>query len=251
MELIIISSSKLKIMLTAPDMQHYELQGNSLSCVDEGTRRAFRHIFDDARAQAGFDTEGERLFIQLYTSRDGGCEIFVTKLGENETKDAPQDIESAPLALIPSSALTPSEEALLRRVMAYDSDIKDSEAYQTYGAIDGYMDTHIGIPISLPQELHTVIVTVAELPALLSVCRRLLTVGYDGESHAYIAEDELHTTYHLLIDVPDGGFYLLSDVYAFLREYGDVKDLGDAELYLSEHGKLLCGHQAVDILGKL
>ena len=81
MELLVISESKLKIMLTAPDMIKYDLTSpptNSLSLHD---REVLRHLFRDAKAEIGFDTEGARLFVQLYSSKEGGCEIFVTKLG--------------------------------------------------------------------------------------------------------------------------------------------------------------------------
>ncbi len=48
-----------------------------------------------------FETEGARLLIQLYASRTGGCEIFVTKLGDQNAE---------------TEALSAPEEALLRRV---------------------------------------------------------------------------------------------------------------------------------------
>ncbi len=102
MELIVIDETKLKIMLTAPDMHHYDLRAERMSTADEQTRAAFRHIFDDARTRIGFDTEGERLFVQLYASRSGGCEIFVTKLGLSD----------------PPTPLDPADEALLARLYA-------------------------------------------------------------------------------------------------------------------------------------
>jgi len=87
MELIVIGENRLKIMLTGEDMAHYDLtdpdsaEQGALG-VSPHTRKALRHIFADANTQIGFDTEGERLLVQLYTSKGGGCEIFVTKLGE-------------------------------------------------------------------------------------------------------------------------------------------------------------------------
>ena len=83
MELIVISESKIKIMLTEPDMQYYRLNASNMNCADVCTQAAFRHIFEDAHREVGFDTEGKRLFIQLYTSIEGGCEIFVTKLDKH------------------------------------------------------------------------------------------------------------------------------------------------------------------------
>ena len=87
MELIVIGENRLKIMLTGEDMARYELTesdplGDTANGVTPHTREVLRHIFADAHSDIGFDTDGERLFVQLYASKGGGCEIFVTKLGE-------------------------------------------------------------------------------------------------------------------------------------------------------------------------
>ena len=235
-------------MLTAPDMQHYELQGDCLSCVDDGVRKAFRHIFDDARAQSGFNTEGEKLFIQLYASRDGGCEIFVTKLGVHISRDMSQALTNASHTET-SCSLSPAEEALLNRIMTYDE--KEKEPYDSYAKEDEYMDAPISTALSRPTAYRSVILTTIDLPSLLAVCHRLLSVGYSNQSCAYITEVEDHRLYHLSLELPDGGFYLLSDAYAFLREYGDIKEMGETALYLSEHGQQLCSDDAVSILGQL
>lgn len=80
MELIRINDKKLKIMLTSLDMKNYALDSDKMSCETEETRRAFRNILHDAGVRGGFDTSSEKIFIQLYPSRAGGCEMFVTRL---------------------------------------------------------------------------------------------------------------------------------------------------------------------------
>lgn len=82
MELIRISESKLKVMLTGEDMRQYELNSVDLDCEDSETRHAFRCILEEAKSQTGFDTHNYRIFIQAYPCRGGGCELYVTKLGE-------------------------------------------------------------------------------------------------------------------------------------------------------------------------
>ena len=86
MELIVISENKLKVMLTADDMRHYNLDCDTMDSDNGPTRRAFRCILDDARAQTGFDPGKDKIFVQLYPGKSGGCEMFVTKLG-TEKKD--------------------------------------------------------------------------------------------------------------------------------------------------------------------
>lgn len=81
MELIRISDSKLKVMLNAEDMAHYKLSCETIDTADSPSRRGFWSILDEAKRQTGFDPAGERVFVQLYPEKSGGCEMFVTKLG--------------------------------------------------------------------------------------------------------------------------------------------------------------------------
>lgn len=83
MELILINSSKLKIMLTDDEMKKYELDTDTIDYDTTSTRRAFWSILDDAKTRTGFDAASDRVFIQLYPSKKGGCEMYVTKLGES------------------------------------------------------------------------------------------------------------------------------------------------------------------------
>lgn len=109
MELIVISESKLKIMLSGADMARYDLEGEALEGGDPHTREVFRRILEDAGTAVGFNTLGERLFVQYYATVNGeGCEIFVTKLGGAADE-----------------ALTEGEEALLRRVYACGEETED------------------------------------------------------------------------------------------------------------------------------
>ncbi len=77
-----ISDSKLKIMLTPQDMEYYELCNEEIDYDNTETRRAFWQILDEVKHKTGFDAAGEKVFIQLYPSKEGGCEMYVTKLDE-------------------------------------------------------------------------------------------------------------------------------------------------------------------------
>ena len=86
MELIVINETKLKIMLTETDMNEYNLDSVSVSPENEHARRAFRHLLAEAKDKTGFDAVGERVYVQFYPSKTGGCELFVTKLGFKEER---------------------------------------------------------------------------------------------------------------------------------------------------------------------
>ena len=81
MELIRISDTKLKVMLSEEDMILYDLDTEALDYDNKETRRAFWQILDEAKRKTGFDASADRIFVQVYASKKGGCEMFVTKVG--------------------------------------------------------------------------------------------------------------------------------------------------------------------------
>ena len=87
MELILISDSKLKIMLSQKDMTKYALRIEDIDYDNTQTRRAFWSILDEAKHKTGFDAAKEKIFVQVFPSRCGGCEIFVTKLENGVSPD--------------------------------------------------------------------------------------------------------------------------------------------------------------------
>lgn len=146
MELILINSSKLKIMLTGDEMKKYDLDTDMIDYDTTATRKAFWSILDDARSETGFDAASDRVFIQLYPSKKGGCEMYVTKLGEScalpRTGRTPSGTSRGSLQIIPADRRSGGRG----RLGAY--------AFET-------------------------------LEALLCVCRLLLARNWDGESRAY------------------------------------------------------------------
>lgn len=80
MEHILISPGKLKLMLTKSDLDKYNLDTTSLEGEHTHARRAFRALLSDVKRVSGFDAASDKVFIQLYPSRDGGAEIYITRL---------------------------------------------------------------------------------------------------------------------------------------------------------------------------
>ena len=70
MELIVISDSKIKLMLTRDDMDRYRGM----------TKDVLREIMEDAKKQCGCTAMEGRIYVQMYPSKSGGCELFVTRL---------------------------------------------------------------------------------------------------------------------------------------------------------------------------
>jgi len=80
MELLLISDSKLKVILTPEDMEYYDLSCDNLDYENSETRRAFWNILADAKIKTGFDAATDRVFVQIFPSKFGGCEMFITKI---------------------------------------------------------------------------------------------------------------------------------------------------------------------------
>ena len=90
MELIPVNSQKLKIILTKDDMASFDITNQDLDYSSAKTRKALGNILEKAKAEAGFEAGHDKLYIQVFLSLDGGCEMFFTKrtklLPEPETK---------------------------------------------------------------------------------------------------------------------------------------------------------------------
>lgn len=80
MELIPINEQKLKIMLSREDLATWQINCEGMDYDTTETRRALWGILDEAKKRTGFDAAKEKVFVQLFPSPCGGCEMFVTKL---------------------------------------------------------------------------------------------------------------------------------------------------------------------------
>ncbi|MBR2292851.1 MAG: adaptor protein MecA [Clostridia bacterium] len=91
MELLMINESKLKIMMTKEDLGEFDLCADELDYCNTETKRMLWDLLNRAKHTVGFDTDGYRVLVQLYPSRTGGCELFVTKVtsifGDGEDED--------------------------------------------------------------------------------------------------------------------------------------------------------------------
>ena len=76
-----VGESKIKIVLSEEERQSYSLDTSAPDISGPSARRSFWSILDMAKREVGFDPAGDKVLIQLYPIKNGGCEIFVTKLG--------------------------------------------------------------------------------------------------------------------------------------------------------------------------
>ncbi len=88
MELLIISENKIKISLTKNDLDGYKISCDDIDYDTTETRRVVWSLLDDVKKQSGFDAAKSRIFVQIYPGRDGGCELYISKLGKQASRSA-------------------------------------------------------------------------------------------------------------------------------------------------------------------
>ena len=78
MEFIVINEEKLKVILTSDDMKKLNISAEDLDYQKTSTKRVVWEILDKAKQTEGFDSDNSKLYIQVFPSPDGGCEMFAS-----------------------------------------------------------------------------------------------------------------------------------------------------------------------------
>jgi len=147
MDMILISDTKLKVMLTPLDMEELALDSEDIDYDNTETRRAFWSILDEAKHKTGFDAARDRVFIQVYPSKSGGCELYVTKLARSDTSER---------------RISCRVRRLSENNLSPNSTLNCEELFKKHMLCAFY-----------------------EMPDLLDICAKLSDLKYDGKSAAY------------------------------------------------------------------
>lgn len=78
MEFLRIGENQLKITLSEDELLFYGLDLSSLSYSSTETRRGFWALLDDAKHATGFDAAASKVSVQIYASKKGGCEMYIS-----------------------------------------------------------------------------------------------------------------------------------------------------------------------------
>lgn len=225
MELIKISQSRLKIMLTSEDMNEFKLDFPDLTnenCQSPEARRALRCILEKAKEITGFDTGADRVFIQLYPSREGGCEMFVSK---TETT------------------------AISCQAELYDN--------QSANTAEEKEETQCDVSHKSSNEM---LFSVSEawcfddVEYLIEACKRLEAHRNTEErqtihsSRAWVDEEN---RYHLIIEYRSQVKKEGEQGFIYLSEYGICEAPERLLLYISEHGKNILNQGAIEAFAAL
>ena len=211
MEILMISESKLKVMLTSEDLGQFSLSAKDLDYNNTETKRMFWDVLGRAKQSVGFDTDGHRVLVQLYPSRDGGCEMFITRLGEVCRTACEGEGDGDTISVISQEKpqkVRQKKNAPMPNVTAFGFDTMER---------------------------------------MLTVCRRLVCMEYKGESEAYLGDDR--RCYLFLSDI-DTSAYLPLDEYSFIGEYGTQENVSALRHFVGEHARTICREDAVACLAR-
>lgn len=76
---------EIRIRLTNEDLKEFAITVEELDYDSPRGKRVIRSLFDKAKNELGFETAGEKIYIQLYPTSLGECDLFITKVqGEAE-----------------------------------------------------------------------------------------------------------------------------------------------------------------------
>ena len=91
MNVIRIGPDNVKVELTREDAQRFGLDSESEdSLLSPETARCVKKIMESVRDESGVDFCGERVAVRMFPSRDGGCELFVSRLSRTPEKQTPK-----------------------------------------------------------------------------------------------------------------------------------------------------------------
>ena len=183
MEVIVIDESRIKLMLTAEDMAAYRM-----GAAEGGGKESLKGIVTDVCRRCGYGgtVMRGRVYVEMYPSRKGGCELFVTKLAERSGKRERE------------------KEGENGTVMRTGNESISAE-YRKY-SFRG-----------------RVIYSFESMNHLLCACLGLTRNGYGGESAAYCEEEKRR--YYLILDHESHiasenlGTLCQSSVYYYINEH--------------------------------
>lgn len=147
MELIKISSCKLKIMMTPSDMSHFELNRECFGEDRDQTNRAVRGLLRDLKVRLGMEFDDRNLCVRFFPSKEGGCEIFLYNLQKDGTVGDGAD----------ANRKTSVENSLLPHTRRHTKECFQRDFAYRFDSLD----------------------------CLLCVCSRLFSIGYICESSAF------------------------------------------------------------------
>ena len=82
MEIIKIGSNALKISLCTTEAEKYNIREAE---KDECLKQSFINLLLEARSKVEFEVKGKKLIAEMFSCKDGNCEIFISQVEDNRS----------------------------------------------------------------------------------------------------------------------------------------------------------------------
>ena len=259
MELIKISDSKLKIALTPTDMEKYSLDIQTMDYDKTETRSAFWQLLDEAKHKTGFDAASEKIFVQIYSSIGGGCEMYVTKLKKTVPYGSSGTDERNGQDMQDRCGTEDEQNGTSGQNL---QDKQDSQCNENGLPEQGSDNKQKASNAVLPEYVKSAVTEA--IPAVKCICRvsaldELLQLCLYVENHLDVSQSSAY-----LEKTSDGKCYYLVFSYRpadgckeseipenlYLSEFGSLMK-EKTGVYISEHCQCICERDAVKILSAL
>lgn len=79
MDFTYINDNNIKVSLTKSDLERGGVDIDTLDYKTPCSRRFVREILERAYEETGFDADGNAVYVRVFLSSDGGCELFISK----------------------------------------------------------------------------------------------------------------------------------------------------------------------------
>ena len=150
-------------------MDYYQLNSETMDYDDTATRSAFWRILDRAKKQTGFDAARDRVLIQVFPRKSGGCEMYVTKAAPNKQE------ERNPIKNDPSPARFPGTCNRRGASKKYNAGYGTNNEYNRYSKTSTAQRTALLVQCTYA----------FDDPESLLLCCALLCGTYHGKSEAW------------------------------------------------------------------
>ena len=96
MDIIKIGYNSFKIALSATEAMEYDFTSND-SCNDQQVKNSLKLLFEKMKATNKIEIESDKVSAEIYISKDGGCEIFVSRV--NAPKQGRRQSKTEPISI--------------------------------------------------------------------------------------------------------------------------------------------------------
>ncbi len=92
MKFVLVSPGKLKVTLSAVDLEEFSISYDAMDYTHNGTRQLLVDLLEQGKLETGFNPQHSKLYIEVYPTEEDGMVIYFTTLpsGHQLRKGSPK-----------------------------------------------------------------------------------------------------------------------------------------------------------------